>query len=243
MPKVTNEYIEHKKECIIDAALEVCKYKTLSSVTMQDIINASGLSQGGIYHFYENIDVILGDLLNRIRRVPAEDQKVDKVLEKYTEQLKKARLIEDEKESRIARRNLIKESVFECHQLMADNMKKYLFPYYKIEFEYNILITDYPERAKKIYSIVKYDFVINKMNQVICNEYAEEVRAGTVIPLVSLEEFIQYNGVVYDGILKRAIAKNCYERHVSNNKAFEYDIDARFQTMCLSTLHLMGIDK
>jgi len=67
MAKVSKEYYEFKKASIIDASLEVCKRKTVSSVTMQDIIDEAGISQGGIYRYYKNIDEVLIDLLSRIR--------------------------------------------------------------------------------------------------------------------------------------------------------------------------------
>ena len=63
MPKVTQEYIENKKRMIVEATYELCREKTVSTVTMQDIINRTGLSQGGIYRFYKDIDEILGDML------------------------------------------------------------------------------------------------------------------------------------------------------------------------------------
>ena len=56
MSRVSKEYYELKKKAIVDATLEVCEKKTISSITMQDIINATGLSQGAIYRYYKNID-------------------------------------------------------------------------------------------------------------------------------------------------------------------------------------------
>ena len=54
MPKVSEEYIINKKKRIIDAAYALCLKKTVSTVTMQDIIDETGLSQGGIYRFYKD---------------------------------------------------------------------------------------------------------------------------------------------------------------------------------------------
>ena len=45
-PKVSKEYIANKKKKIIEAAYQLCLEKTVSTVTMQDIINRIGLSQG-----------------------------------------------------------------------------------------------------------------------------------------------------------------------------------------------------
>ena len=63
MPKVTEEYIENKKKRIIEAAYALCLRKTVSTVTMQDIINETGLSQGGIYRFYHDIDEIFSAMI------------------------------------------------------------------------------------------------------------------------------------------------------------------------------------
>ncbi len=49
MPKVTQEYIENKKKFIADAAYRVCLRKPVEMVTMMDVIEETGLSQGGIY--------------------------------------------------------------------------------------------------------------------------------------------------------------------------------------------------
>ena len=67
MPKVTEEYIENKKKRIVEAAYTLCLKKTVSTVTMQDIINETGLSQGGIYRFYHDIDEIFSDMIQDLR--------------------------------------------------------------------------------------------------------------------------------------------------------------------------------
>ena len=43
------EYLDAKRKEIIDAAYRVSLCKTMCTITMQDVINESGLSQGGIY--------------------------------------------------------------------------------------------------------------------------------------------------------------------------------------------------
>jgi AcrR family transcriptional regulator len=68
MPKVTEEYIANKKKMITDATYALCLEKTVSTVTMQDIINRTGLSQGGIYRFYHDIDEIFADMLVQMRQ-------------------------------------------------------------------------------------------------------------------------------------------------------------------------------
>ena len=79
MPKVTEEYIQNKKKMIVDAAYQLCLEKTVSTVTMQDIINKTGLSQGGIYRFYRDIDEIFRDMLMELRKHANLKEKSDEI--------------------------------------------------------------------------------------------------------------------------------------------------------------------
>ena len=56
MPKVNQEYFENKRKIILEAAMRVFQRKPAYSVTMKDIVKESGLSQGGVYKYYSNID-------------------------------------------------------------------------------------------------------------------------------------------------------------------------------------------
>ena len=67
MPKVTQEYIDNKKKAIVEAAMRVCLRKPVGMVTMTDVIEESGLSQGGIYRFYKDLDEILRDMIIEMR--------------------------------------------------------------------------------------------------------------------------------------------------------------------------------
>jgi AcrR family transcriptional regulator len=67
MPKVTQEYIDNKKRMIVEACMRVCKRKPVEMVTMTDVIEETGLSQGGIYRFYKDLDEILRDMILEMR--------------------------------------------------------------------------------------------------------------------------------------------------------------------------------
>ena len=66
MPKVSYEYVQEKKNSILEAAIAVCKVKPLYEITMRDIIKASGVSQGGIYRYYSDLDEILIEVINQV---------------------------------------------------------------------------------------------------------------------------------------------------------------------------------
>ena len=55
MPKVKNEYLENKRNEILDAAFAVCKRKPAYDITMTDIVSETGMSQGGVYKYFNNI--------------------------------------------------------------------------------------------------------------------------------------------------------------------------------------------
>ena len=65
MPKVNEEYFEEKRNQILDAAFAVCNRKPAYDVTMSDIVAETGLSQGGVYKYFGNIDSVLAALIDR----------------------------------------------------------------------------------------------------------------------------------------------------------------------------------
>jgi AcrR family transcriptional regulator len=77
MPKVDDIYFEQKRKLILDATYRVCMKKPLYEVTMRDIIEEIGISQGGIYRYYANFHEILFDLIDRETKDKNLREKVD----------------------------------------------------------------------------------------------------------------------------------------------------------------------
>lgn len=223
MPKVSEEYINNKKSEIVNAAFEVCKRKTVCTVTMQDVIDESGLSQGGIYRFFNNIDEILACVLDKIRKESSIDERVDDFLSKYENAT-------------------IEEATKQIFKLMADTMKKDLFPYYKIEFEYNTLIANFPERAKKIYTTKKMPGLYKHFFEVLVPHIKNRIQNGIIKPIIPLNEIFDFNSAVFDGILKQAIYHHYYEQNVNEDKNFSYNIEQQFKMMYISTCNFLGIN-
>ena len=65
MPKVNQEYVVEKEKSIVDAAIRVCKTKPAYAVTLRDVVKECGISQGGLYHYFSDIDEIFAEILNR----------------------------------------------------------------------------------------------------------------------------------------------------------------------------------
>ena len=58
MPQVSDKYLEERKVKIAKAAVNVFAEKGYSNATMQDIMEMSNISRGGLYAHFENIDAV-----------------------------------------------------------------------------------------------------------------------------------------------------------------------------------------
>ncbi|HEX7063923.1 MAG TPA: TetR family transcriptional regulator [Bacillales bacterium] len=91
MPKVTQEHIEKRKAEILDAAERVFKRKGFEPTTMQDVVEESGMSRGGVYQYYTSTEDmiqtlherIIGELPKHLKRWVAEKQTIWEVIEAY----------------------------------------------------------------------------------------------------------------------------------------------------------------
>ena len=79
MPKVNQQYVAEKESSIVDAAIRVCKSKPAYAVTLRDVVKESGISQGGMYHYFQDIDQIFAKILDRCFneiRIAEEDYRI-----------------------------------------------------------------------------------------------------------------------------------------------------------------------
>lgn len=64
-PIVSKEHRDERKKIILDAAKDVFISKGFNATTIQDIINQSGISRGGVYTYFQNTEDIFLELLRR----------------------------------------------------------------------------------------------------------------------------------------------------------------------------------
>jgi AcrR family transcriptional regulator len=62
-PKVTEEHKKQRKLEIIEAAKRVFKRKGFAHATMQDIVEESGMSRGGVYMYFSSTEEIFNAIL------------------------------------------------------------------------------------------------------------------------------------------------------------------------------------
>lgn len=193
MPKVTQEYINNKKTLIVRAAYDLCLRKTVSTVTMQDIINETGLSQGGIYRFYKDIDEIFKDMLIDNRQRVTIKPQIDEIF------------VDSESKE-------IKEIMHKVFTLLGDFMTEELMGIVKINFELSVLSMNAPQRVEKILGDIEgtgnFEYLIFRVSQYL----NQCIMNGKAKPRVSFEEILTYLTTAYNGIEMCCIINHCYKK-------------------------------
>ncbi len=79
MPKVTEEYLDERRQQIIDAAYRCFARKGFHQTTMRDIYTESGLSPGAIYHYFASKEDIIeaSFIFDHQRSLPVFEQAVE----------------------------------------------------------------------------------------------------------------------------------------------------------------------
>ncbi len=193
MPKVTEEYIQNKKSKIVQVAYDLCLKKTVSTVTMQDIIDATGFSQGGIYRFYKDIDEIFRDMLVYNRQKVTIKPQLDEIF--------------DEAENAD-----IKATLHKVFELVTNFMTQELMGIVKINFELSVLSMNAPMRVEKILGQIEgtgnFEYLFMRISQYI----TQQIASGKAVPKISIEEILTYLATTYNGIEMSCIINHCYKK-------------------------------
>ncbi|MBP3609364.1 MAG: TetR/AcrR family transcriptional regulator [Lachnospiraceae bacterium] len=220
MPKVTEEYIANKKKMIVQAAYELCLEKTVSTVAMQDIINRTGLSQGGIYRFYHDIDEIFADMLVEIRKKVYIREKVDEIFEK-AEELPAG------------------EVTFRIFDMLAEFMSEELMGVEKIDFELSVLAMNAPDRVEKILAgaggVGHKEYIMLRTSEF----FKKRLESGEMQMKVNEAELLTYISSAFSGIQMCCIVNNCYHK---GPMAEFYQPERLLRTMGKTVNYLLGIE-
>ncbi|HYK74567.1 MAG TPA: TetR/AcrR family transcriptional regulator [Pseudoneobacillus sp.] len=79
MPKVSEDYKEKRKTEILDVARKVFIEKGFEFTTMTDIVEASGLSRGGVYKYFSSTDEMFWAITDEHDR--RYEEKINKLLD------------------------------------------------------------------------------------------------------------------------------------------------------------------
>ncbi len=217
MPKVTQEYIENKKKLIVDAAYKVCLRKPVEMVTMMDVIEETGLSQGGIYRFYKDLEEILSDVIAGMRmnyNIIDEVERLFSAKEKLS----------------------FEEGVHKIFDILADVMEKHLMDIQKINFDLTVLAINEPERAEKIIGGIKGQSSFGYLSTVALPNLFKECEEKKYKLRDKPENIANFISSAYTGIEMNCILTACYKApmgaHCKPRPLFE--------TLAKSIIYLCG---
>lgn len=242
MPKVTQEYIEQKKKLIVESAAKVCDKKAVCSVTMQDVIDEAGLSQGGIYRFYQNVDDILIDVLKWASTFTIIDK--EKILNDFSQKLSAARNADANAQEKIqGRRRCLYEMIDETCSLLAMVLEKFQHPFFALHFGFSDMVLNFPERAKYIFSQVESPFSMKDECKFLAKELEREVNDGIIVPRVSVEEFMTFMRTSFLGINQVTLVDERYAKNIKDQKTYSAKISSRFKIVQKSCCYLLGLEE
>ncbi|SMF69418.1 transcriptional regulator, TetR family [Paenibacillus uliginis N3/975] len=217
MPKVSQEYVIKKKNTILEAGLSVCKVKPLYEITMRDIIKASGVSQGGIYRYYSDLDEILVAVINQANANADYTQVVDAIIENS---------------------NSPKESINKLFTFLGEYIKENLSTVGKIQFELTIVFANNPERQEKILSNITENESGQYLVERLFSTIHEGISLGSFQPVVSPEDLFTFIMTSIDGIVRDVVLQKCYG--MFQNEQVQFDEIRLMDTLCKSVLLMLG---
>ena len=217
MPKVTEEYMESKRNMIVDACYRVCLRKPVEMVTISDVIAETGMSQGAIYRYYNGLDDILADMSSKIRSEYNMIESFEKILSNKDATLE--------------------ELTYQVCDSMADVMEAHLMDIQKINFDFGVLAINEPERAAKIMAEIKAPGNLEYLGKVALPGLIKGAYSLGYKPIAKPEDIGLYVSASYTGIEKFCIMSACYGTGDPNVKA---DPKKLFRTLADSIILLLG---
>ena len=217
MPKVTQEYIDNKKKFIVDAAYQVCLRKPVEMVTMMDVIEETGLSQGGLYRFYKDLEEILSDVIAGMRM-------------NYN--------IIDEMEQLFGASDEMsfEEGVYKIFGILADVMENHLMDIQKINFDLTVLAINEPERAEKILGGIKGKSSLGYLSTVALPNLFKESKKRKYKLRDKPENIANFISATYTGIEMNCILTACYKAPMGA----QCKPRPLFETLAKSIIYLCG---
>ncbi len=193
MPKVSPDYIEKKKKQILDAAFVIFQQKPLYEMTMLDVIKEAGLSKGGIYRYFSDIDEVIITLVNRETAQNNYKYKIDEIL------------------ARTGTSAI--ESLF---TFLGEYINSNSMTIGKIQFELTVLIANHPEKAEKFMNSLTEQENGQYLIKTIFNKIIEGTNNGKFKPIFPLNDIFTYITTSIDGLVRDVVLEKCYGANIGN---------------------------
>lgn len=217
MPKVNEEYLRDKRKEILNAAFEVCSRKPAYDVTMSDIVAETGMSQGGVYKYFNNIYSVFAALIDNANLAGDQIGRIDGIMNSASEP-----------ETKIQDLFAVSESFF----------SEMLISYNKILFELGTYAVQNPECGKRINEETRAVPVFPYLAQRVSELITEQVRAGYFKPVVPVEDILTFIVSSFDGIIRDVTLNKCYSIQTDGMAVF--DEKKLISCLYVSTMKLLG---
>lgn len=221
MPKVSAVYFEKKRDEILDAAYAVVMEKPIYTVSLRDIIQRSGLSQGGIYRYYTGLDDVLSALVNR--ECPACDMEQD------VEAILALELVPEHTVERLF--HLWREKVLENYVGAG-----------KIYFEISNLYANDLERLGRFQSGSRLGAQEAIFQEKCFGWIASKIQEGYFRPRTTMEDLFLFLGTSFDGMIRDLILARYYKIGEIYKAVMHLDPKRLVATLCSATILLLGGD-
>lgn len=221
MPKVNKEYFNKKRDEILDAAYKVVMEKPIYTVSLRDIIQQSGLSQGGIYRYYSGLDDILISLINRECPACDMEQEVDAILSL----------------------ELVPEQTLErLFQLWRNEVLQNYVGAGKIYFEISNMYANDLERLERFKSENRLGAQEVIFQEKCFGWLAANIQEGYFQPKTTIEDLILFLGTSFDGMIRDLILTHHYKIGETYENAMQLEPEKLVATLCTATVLLLSGD-
>jgi AcrR family transcriptional regulator len=218
MPKMSADYFEKKRIKILDAAFAVSIKKPMHEVSMRDIISESGLSQGGIYRYFSNLDEILIELINQ--RMKRYDVKA----------LVNAAMISDDVPEKV---------IGEIFSIWKKAILENLIGVGKIYYEICIVYANDKDRLKNFTSKTLISSEESYLQEKSFSFIMQKITEGYFNPKLQLDDIFTFLITSLDGMIRDLILDKYYQIDDSpfSNRL---DEDRLIKSLCTAFILLLG---
>lgn len=217
MPRVSEEYIANKRKSIVDAAHRLCLVKPVSNVTMTDLINETGMAQGGIYRYFKDIDEVFSAMLVDLRESYSIKDGVDEIFKE-------------------ADKRPVGDSIDMICALLADTMERELMDIQKINFDLSVMAINEPERTAKILGGIRGEGNLEHMISKTGELLTKAAKKGELKPVMPVEDIMKFISSAYSGIQMNCIIGACYRTSPMGG----YEPRPLFMTLAKTIRYLFG---
>ena len=219
MPRVSEDYIEEKKNHIIDAAYNVALRKSISSMTLLDVTKEAGMARGAVYRYFSSLDEILAALVIRVNRDNSYEDEIEKIFDGSA----------DNKPSMVIRALID----FFYEYLLSREMDVNI-----ISMQFDLFLIHDPKRVMAIISNIGDS--ANSSSAVLIQSISGFIEkgksTGNIHTDLKTESLVEYFITIYKGIMLQ------YSLSKSAGEVPGYDVKASFDAMYMTIVSLLGCE-